>query len=271
MSEFYRPPSVRTPRASRRRGSWKGAAALVLFVLGAGGAVFGGWVALRVHPRFTVKRVVLEGVPDARRSETEELTDAWIGKPLLFVDIESALARLSARPWVASAAARRIVPDTVAVCVFARPAVALARRGDALWTIDRAGTWLGPYAGRAVSRADDFVLLDVSASGEDASALARGAAFVEALRNEDPALLARASEVEVLKEGFAVVDKSAKARLLFGRDASERGRAAPIWRAFLALRPELERHSIAGAEVDLRFADRIVLKAPSENGGRGNT
>ena len=58
--------------------------------------------------------------------------------------------------------------------------------------------------------------------------------------------------------------------LIVGPDAAEPKKAAPLWRAFLALRPELDRHSLPAAEADLRFSGRIVLKAPGDP-GRGKT
>jgi len=269
MSSFYRLPASRTVRPMRRRAGRRlvvpALASLFVVVLG-----LAGLLLLRTHPRFAVNRVVLEGVPEARRSEAEELTDGWIGRPLLFLDLDQAVAELSKRSWVASATARRIVPDTIAVRVVARPPVALvarADRGGELWTIDRGGSFIGPYTGRALSKSDDFVVLS---GASDAAALARGAGFVENLRREDPELLARVSGVAIVPEGFAVTDRIAKACLLFGPDAAEPRRAAPLWRAFLALRPELDRHSLPTAQADLRFSGRIVLKAPGDT-GRGKT
>ena len=266
MSSFYRPPASRVLRPTRRR-SYKIAILplVVLFFFAA--SVFGVYLTLRMHPRFAVNRVVLEGIPESRRAEAEELTDGWIGKPLLFADIARPVAALSSRPWVASASARRVVPDTIAVRIVARPPVALARKGDEIWTVDRAGSWLGPYTGRAVGHDDDFVIID---PGGVEDSVARGAAFLDTLHSEDPALLARVSELLVRTDGFRLVDRVAHVSLLFAPDAHEPGCAAPIWRAYLALRPELERHALTTTEVDLRFADRIVLKAPAD-GGRGKT
>lgn len=275
MSSFYRPPAPRAIRPGRRRPGRRllmpAVVSLLLVVL-----ALSGLLLLRTHPRFAVNRVVLEGVPEARRAEVEELTDGWIGSPLLFLDLDQPVVELSKRPWVAAASARRIVPDTIAVRVAARPPVALVLRedrGGELWTIDRGGGFTGPYAGRALSRSDDFVVLS-GASG--AAELAKGAAFLAALRADAPDLLARVSDVALVPEGFAVTDRVAKARLLFGPDAAEPGRpgepgkAAPLWRAFLALRPELDRHALPTTEADLRFSGRIVLKAPAD-AGRGKT
>ena len=270
MAEFYRPRRV--PQVSKTRPTLRSAAIALVAALTFAALGASGLATLRLHPRFAVTRVVLDGVPEARRAEVEELTDRWIGGPLLFVDLDGPIAALSSRSWVRSASARRVVPDTVEVFVRPNPPVALARKDRALFTVDAQGNLLGAYTGRAISGADDFVLLDAETLPEPARSqgLARGAAFVARLAAEDPALLARVSEIEVLPDAFALVDQVVKARLLFAKDAAEPGRAAPIWRAFLALRPEMERRSLAIGEADLRFSDQIVLKHPAED-GRGKT
>jgi hypothetical protein len=263
LSSFYRPPSSRTVRPTRRRpGRRLLVPALSILLLAA--LSLCGVVVLKTHRRFAVTRVVLEGVPEARRAEAEELTDGWIGHPTLFVDLDGPVAELSKRSWVAAASARRVIPGTIAVVVVARPPVALTLRedrGGELWTVDRTGSFIGPYAGRALDREDDFVVL---AGAEDAEARARGAAFLDVLRAEDPDLFARVSDVSIVPEGVVVTDRVASCRLLFGPDAAEPGRAAPVWRAYLALLPELERSALPTADADLRFAGRIVLKAPGD-------
>lgn len=303
MSAYYRPSSVLQPRSVRRRASSRRLLALALALAALVVLVGGTFGLLRLNERFRVNRVVLTGVPDSRRGEAEELTDPWINQPLLFADVDGPVSRLSQRAWVARVSARRIVPDTISVQVTARPPIALARRDGELWTVDRSGTWLGPYTGRSVSAHDDFVVLDVaqpqaqpdgdgqpgaaasksrsdSVSGvlaaapaqvEVDSGVASGAALVERLEEDDPALLARASEITVRKDGFTLVDKVSRVELAFGPDALEPGQAAASWRAFLAVLPELERHGLTGRSVDLRFANRIVLKAPAEDSGRGKT
>jgi cell division protein FtsQ len=216
-----------------------------------------------------VKRVVLTGVPDPHRGEVEALSDPWIGRSLLSVDLDAAVAGLSALPWVARAAARRVVPDTIALHVEPRAPVALARRGEELWTVDQDGLWLA--ASPTGAAAPRFVILDPAACPSPDEAVAKGARLLARLKADDPELLARVSEVEVLPEGFAVVDAPARLRLLLGDDALLPERAFARWRAFLALAPELGRHGLLPREVDLRFENRIVLKAPGAEEARGKT
>ncbi len=260
MTVFYRPPLTRRVRPVRHRSPWRTLApALALLALAL--AALGGMLVLKLHPRFAVRRVVLEGVPEARRAEAEEVTDALLGRPLLFVDLDGAVEGLAKLPWVARAAARRVVPDTLVVRVEARPPVALARRGADLWMVDRSGTWLGRYAGRAVSGQDDFPLIDGS-GGDDA--VSRGAAFLMALKAEDEALCARLSDITVLGSGVSVTDRVARARLLLPGDPAEAGRAAAAWRAWLALVPDLGRRGLPVDAADLRFDGRIVLAPPPD-------
>jgi len=268
VSSFYRPDASRVVRPTRRRAGRRALLpALVVFALAL--SALAALLVLRHHPRFAVTRVVLEGVPEPRRAEAEEVTDALVGQPLLFVNLEAAVSDLSKRPWVEEASARRLVPGTLVVTVVSRPPVALARRGAELWTVDRLGTPLGPFKGRALAADDDFVILD-----GDEERIRRGAGFLAALREEDPALLARLSDVTVIDDGLLVTDRIARVRLLFSRDAAEPGRtagAAASWRAYLALIPELPRLFLAPGEADLRFDGRIVLKAPPDSAGRGKT
>jgi cell division septal protein FtsQ len=267
VTGFYRPPATRRVRPVRRRSPWRTLGpALVLLSLAVSGLA--GTLLLKLHPKFAVKRIVLEGVPEARRAEAEEVTDGLLGRPLLFVDLDGAVEGLAKLPWVARAAARRLVPDTLVVRVEARPPVALARRGAELWLVDRSGTWLGPYAGRAVSGKDDFPVVDGS-GGEEA--VRRGAAFLVALKEEDEALSARVSDIAMLGDSVSVTDRVARARLLLPGDPAEAGRAAAAWRAWLALVPDLARRGLPVDAADLRFDGRIVLDAPPELLGGGKT
>jgi hypothetical protein len=266
---FYR-PAVPAARPARRLAAGIRTAALGASLAVAAVAVLAGLLLLlRFHPKFTVTRVVLEGVPEARRAEAEAATDRCIGQPLLFVDLDGPVAALSAYPWVEEARARRVVPGTIHIAVSARPPVALARKDGQLWAIDAAGTLLGPHAGKGLAAADDWVVIDAEAGGP--RGLARGAAFVTRIREDDPSLFGRLSEVSVLTDGFAVIDRESRARLHFGLDALTPGRASVLWRVYLGLRPELDRHSLLRSEADLRFNDRIILKAPASDAVRGKT
>lgn len=266
---FYRPGTIRPPRPPRRRETVRRAVlggVLLVLLLGSAAAA---WATVRRHPRFMVRRVVLAGVPEPHRHEVESLSDPWIGKPLLAVDLDAAVADLSSKAWVAHAAARRVVPDTIALQVEPRAPVALARKGEELWTVDQDGRWLAPFV--PAPGAVRLVVLDPSGAPTPEEGTAAGARLLVRMKAHDPELLTRISEVEVLADGFALVDVPARLKLVVGADALEGDAAFARWRAFLALAPELARHGLLPREVDLRFENRIVLKAPSAEGVRGAT
>ncbi|MCC6131486.1 MAG: FtsQ-type POTRA domain-containing protein [Acidobacteria bacterium] len=241
---------------------------VVLGVLAGASAVLVFW-ALRFHPRFHVARVVLEGVPPIRQAQTEEITDAWIGAPILFLDFERSLGGLAQLPWVEEVEARRVIPDTIFVRVKARPAVAVAMKDGELWTVDRRGMWLGPHGDRPGSPAEDFVI--IRPKTDEPGFVAAGASFVAAVLEEDATLHARLSEVEVAPDSFAVIDRYSHLRILFSKESVRKGEAVASWRALLALQPELDRHSLLKTDVDLRFSGRIVLRAPAADAARGKT
>jgi hypothetical protein len=162
-----------------------------------------------------------------------------------------------------------VIPDTIFVRIKARPAVALALKDGELWTVDRRGTWLGPHGDHAGREDEDFVIIRPQAGGP--KAVSSGAAFVARILEDDPALHARISEVEVLSDSFSVIDRYSRLRILFSREAAGQAEAASSWRALLALKPELDRHSLLGTDVDLRFSGRIVLRAPAADAARGKT
>ena len=271
MSSFYRPPSTRLVRPIRRRPAWR-TLRPALAILALAVAALAAVLVLTHHARFAVKRIVLEGVPEARRAEAEEVTDGLLGHPLLFVDLDAAVDGLARRPWVARVAARRLIPDTLFVRVDARPPMALARRGVDLWVVDRGGSWLGPYVGRALSGEDDYPIISPADGGrETEESVRRGAAFLAALRAEDPALFTRISEVAVASDSLAVTDRVSRARLLLPGDPEDVSRAAAAWRAWIALAPDLGRRGLPVDAADLRFEGRIVLNAPPELLGRGKT
>jgi cell division protein FtsQ len=77
------------------------------------------------------------------------LADIRTGEHLFAVDLEGALHRVAAHPWVARAEARRLVPGTVELVIEEHEPVLLLAL-DELWYLDRAGR---PFA---LARTDDL-------------------------------------------------------------------------------------------------------------------
>lgn len=110
-------------------------AGLALLGAGAlGGTVWVlGWSDL---VRYRELRVV--GGQHVTETQARHLSDIPVGLPLVAVDLDAVVAGVSRHPWVASAEARRVFPDTIVVQIHERePRAVLAL--DGLFLLDTEG------------------------------------------------------------------------------------------------------------------------------------
>lgn len=109
-------------------------AAVVSVIALAGGA---GWLCFgSEHLRYRTLRFV--GNTEATEAQLRHLADLPAGEPLLALDLTGALDGVRRHPWVASATARRVFPDTVVISVEERQVEALLLL-DNLYLVDAEG------------------------------------------------------------------------------------------------------------------------------------
>lgn len=87
--------------------------------------------------RFRELRIV--GNDRASSPALRHLADLPVGAPLLLLDLDDAVAGARRHPWVKSATARRVFPDTVVLTIEERQPQALLLL-DALYLVDETGT-----------------------------------------------------------------------------------------------------------------------------------
>ncbi len=153
-------------------------AGLALAGIGAlgGGVWVLGWSDL---VRYRELRVV--GSDHLTEVQARHLSDIPVGTPLVAVDLDAVVAGIARHPWVASAEARRVFPDTVVVQVHERvPRAVLVL--DGLYLVDADGV---PFL-RAVGPDLDRVLLT---------------GLSPDLAQQEPAVARR-----ILQEGLALLD-----------------------------------------------------------------
>jgi cell division protein FtsQ len=94
---------------------------------------------------FRIAAISLTGEKEVSREEV--LTSAGVtGRAsLLFLDADSARARLMANPWIADAAILKLYPDRLQITVTERQAFALWQKDGKLSVIAADGTVLEPY------------------------------------------------------------------------------------------------------------------------------
>jgi cell division septal protein FtsQ len=251
---FFRPKSRTRVRRSRRGLS--GRAVLALEALGAVLALlvtlWAGYSKVMASEKLRVGRVDVRGSRFLSEGEVRELLGPAVGENILGLDIESLKQRLRASPWVADAAVRRTLPDTLQVQIRERVPLALAEL-DRLYLMDGDGTLIDIYG----PRTSGFDLPIVRGlKGIDDEARADRARRAGALLADLSELAAEVSEVQVEPSGdLRVVLRGAGEVLKLGTPPCKKR-----FLTFLGLRKDL-RDRCPGAEYfDLRFRGRIYAK-----------
>lgn len=244
---------------ARRMAFWSAALALFFVVVILAGLFSGGHVsgalaeaksganALMASAGLTVQSVTLDGRTKTAPTEVVRMLGIKRGDLMLYVDVDEARARLEALPWVKSAEVRRVWPNRIHVLIRERVPVALWQKDGALAVIDIEGK---PIAGEDPARFASLPL--VVGKGAETSA---GALL--ALIATQPNLKSR------VKAAVRVGERRWNLRLANGVDVRLPEEGAE---AALAELVRLEREENIFARdikaIDLRFADRFIVKLP---------
>ena len=136
--------AVRRQSLRRRR---RVLGAVIVLALAAGGAV-----ALARSPLFAITAVRVTGVERDEARLVKEVARIRTGQNLMTADLDDAVARTRALPWVAAAQVRREPPSTVVLDVRPRRPVGIlvAQSGD--WLVDAKGVVIARAAGQRLPR-----------------------------------------------------------------------------------------------------------------------
>jgi cell division protein FtsQ len=130
---------VRQARLRRRRrvvGS-------VIVVALLGGAAFG----VTRSPLFAISGVRVEGVEGDHARLVREVAQVRSGQNLMTANLDGAVARTRALPWVASAQVRRVPPATVVLEVEPRRPIGILDSTSGQWLVDTTGVVVARAAG----------------------------------------------------------------------------------------------------------------------------
>jgi cell division protein FtsQ len=238
-------------RAVRRRGV--GMVLAVALLLGAGVGGVWGYGQAKAHGLLALRQIALEG--QARLPEELLLKRIGLspGIDLPDVDVAAVSSALLSHPWIQRVSVRRLYPDTLWVRVWERsPAAVVTSSGGAEVMVDPEGVVLGAADEAATGDLPRLTGIDarrrVAGDRVDAAQVALGLsvakawgpdALVDVADPDDPLLLVEALRVRLgAKGGYG-------------------------WRLsrLSALRPEIMAlASKKGAEVDLRYDDRVIAR-----------
>ncbi|MHA1537964.1 MAG: cell division protein FtsQ/DivIB [Alphaproteobacteria bacterium] len=199
--------------------------------------------------RLTLARVRIEGRRQASIRAIKQALGARRGTPILDFDLLGAKARIEALPWVARAVVERRLPDTIHVGISERRPIARWRLGGATLLVDADGVAIRTDKLRQWS-----ALPLIAGPGAPAAA----GRLLEILARQ-PRLAKRiVSSRRLGKRRWDIVFDNGVVLML------PQEKPAAAWRRFARL--EAKHHLLARGlvVVDLRLADRVILRAPGK-------
>lgn len=133
MDARIRERRIEVRRAGARRRRRMVGTVVLLAVIG------GGAVGITRSPLFEITGVRVEGVAAADAALVREVAQIARGQNLMSADLDDALARTKALPWIADALIHRVPPSTVVIDVTRRKPVAILRGAVGSWLVDSGG------------------------------------------------------------------------------------------------------------------------------------
>jgi cell division protein FtsQ len=252
----------RTLRASRRRRMVE--PALIGGVVVAGLVIAVGLVWVRGlgawHPHWelpwpVIRTVQLRGVSRLSPEEVRVALPLHEGEHLSTGRMQAAANRLSAHPWIASATLSWVMPDTLVVSVQERQPAAVVREGGVPWYVDRQGVLLGPAGAKPGPIGEELNGVSVTrlraGSSEEQRRARDGVALLELMRADG------VQTAQVTVEG----DDAAVASFDGWRLRFRTGRIEEQWRRFWQVAARIPADPRHPKEVDLRFANSVVVRS----------
>lgn len=251
----------RTPRASRRRKA-RGPAVMGGIALLVAAVVTGVWGvgrinAWRLHwqaPGPVIHSVQLRGLSRLSADEVRAVLPIHEGDRCPVGALQAAADRLSAHPWIAEATLSWVMPDLLIVQVRERQPVAVVRENGVPWYVDRDGMVLGPAGAKpgpvGVELGGVSVTQLRAGSSEERRRVLGGVALLELMRRDG----VQTAQVTIGNDGAALAAFDGW-RLRF-----RTGRVEEQWRRFWQVAARIPTDARHPKEVDLRFANSVVVK-----------
>jgi cell division protein FtsQ len=127
-------PRLRQRRIEVRRAEGRRRLRRLLIGLGAVAAAALAW-ALTYSSVLDIDHVEIPGLAQSSAEAVRQAAGIDIGAPIVYLDSESASARVEALPWVESARLHRSLPGTVRIDVVERRPVVAAPTPDGAWRL----------------------------------------------------------------------------------------------------------------------------------------
>jgi len=223
-----------------------------------------GFQVLEQAEVFEVREVRWIGLVHFKEAEMQARFKEILGKNLFQVNIRALQKALIADPWIQAATVKKQFPDRLVILVRERKAAAVGYEGKVEAGMMRVDLSSPPALidseGRVLSIGSPYPLglpqvihFKRAAYGR---ALRLGRLLLKAFGRRSNKALIDLSDPEDLRVYLDAPDGHAQGLLHFGKEAY-----AARWRRFLAIEDDLQKRGLRRWEVDLRFSDKVVLKA----------
>lgn len=249
-----------TPRRRRlqpgRRSRWLRWLRTVAWFLGIVGSPLAALLWLLHSPRFALQEVDVS-FTEAEAPATVRVPEAWVreavapftGRNLLRLPLAEVTGRLEVHPWVKSVALSKALPSRLGVRVTERQAAALLRDGGDLFYLDPNGEIIAPVEGAP----PPLVVVELAGPWRrPAPALA----LLGELDAVGPEWLGGLQSILILEENDFVLSTTDLPYPLLVRA----GTLADKVRRLRELLPDIMARTGAGAAIDLRFEQRIIIQ-----------
>lgn len=205
---------------------------------------------------FTLKKVLIYGNRHLGYVEVIELMKIKGGENLLTLDLEEIYENLHSSAWVRSVSMRKELPDTLVVRIEESKPVALLQSADGLFVVDSEGLLL-----ERVSEAPVYFLPVIVHGGADGSP-----EFMEAVKLASAiSYISEAREVELVE--IAGLEGGPK-NIVVSLDGVDIKVGEGSYREklvrYFELSREIGKRNINVDYIDLRFANRVVVKPLEE-------
>ena len=231
-----------------------------VLLLGYGG--YRGVALIAASPSLQIGHMVVRGHERMSTGEVLALVEGLRGQNILGVSLEEWQDKLLTSPWVESATIRRVLPSTLEINIRERRPMGIGRLGSTMYLIDHHGVIVDEY-GPNYADIDLPIIDGLGASPQDGGSIidttrAEFAARVIGALSARPEMAKLVSQIDVADLHDAVLILDGDPALLRLGDTEFVARL----QQYIDLAPALRERLSAIDYVDLRFDERLYVRAP---------
>ena len=230
-----------------------------VWILGLVGVLaFGGWGYVKIKPIVsawtTLQQITVLGVDRVRREEVVALLNLPKKISLLSLETGPLIERLESHPWISAASVERVFPDTLAIRITEREAVAILDSPEGAHLLDNEGYVLSAIPAHPLPSLPVVRGLTLSGFQQQENRVREQARNAINVATALTGALTGVPTVKVTSQSTFVADLP-ETRFHIGSSFHEQ------WRRFRALYPSIQdRMQATPQEIDLRYPGKVILR-----------